>query len=283
MRIFLRRVCNSQFFWFILLTSVAAVVIAIPEMPDSHLHIYFCDVGQGDGVIIKYRNQTVLIDGGPNESKITSCLNTALPFWERDIDLLVLTHPHADHVRGLIYAVDNYRIKAVLLAYTPYASSQYQHFLDLLSKEETKVIKTYQGQKLAFGNFFFSVLWPPKFCLNSNVNYCSVVLYFKYKNFTALFTGDFPAEAQQDFINQRTVASAQLLKVPHQGARDALAPAFLEKIKPSLAVVSVGKDNSFGHPHSSTLQLLSRVGVILKRTDLDGTVEVVSDGESWGW
>ncbi len=275
----IKRIFSSGTFWLFLITLFTAVAVSFSSLPDSRLHIYFCNVGQGDALVIKRKNQTVLIDGGPDTESVIKCLDSALPYWERDLDLVILTHPHADHVRGLISVFDYYSVKAVMLAFTPYKSNQYSYFLKKIAGKKTQVIKTYRGQKFKIGELDFSVYWPPRKCLENNVNYCSVVVGLNYQQFSALFTGDFNKEAQNDFNS--TWDTFPVLKIPHQGAADALDINFLTAVNPSFGVISVGEKNRYGHPHSNTLQLLSTFGVAFKRTDLDGTVEVVSDGENW--
>ncbi len=276
----LRRIYTSSLFWYLLVSLTVSICLAWFQVPDSALHIFFCDVGQGDAFILKYRNLTVLVDGGPGKDVLT-CLDTALPFWERDIDLLVLSHPHADHVTGLVHVLENYRVRNALLAFSPYSSEVYSAFLNTLVSNNIPTIKAFQGQVIVLEPLCLEVVWPPKFCYQSDINYCSVVVDARYKQFSALLTGDFSNEAQKSFLILSGFDNTNVLKVPHQGAQDSLYSELLLQSEPELAVISVGANNRFGHPSRETLKMLQDFGVTVKRTDLDGTIEIVSDGSNW--
>jgi competence protein ComEC len=289
----LRKIFNNTVL-VLLLVAAVAVGLAIVSRPDTRLHIYFCDVGQGDAVLIKTsQNHQILVDGGPDD-KVLNCLSRAVPFYDHDLDLVILTHPHADHVDGLVEVLRTYQVKKLIFWQMPYKSADYQEFIDLVRQKNLPVWEMVAGDILALDQQTRAEFWYPlsKEELKvlgtpfdpydgEDVNDSSIVFRLVCGDFETLLTGDAPEAVQQLLLQQGVVKEADVLKVAHQGAKGGLDKDFLEKVQPKLAVIPVGANNRYGHPHAETLQELKNAGVEVKRTDQDGTVEVVSDCKTW--
>lgn len=253
---------------------------------NDKLEIVVCDVGQGDAIYIKTpQNRQILIDGGPDKS-VLDCLNSNMPFWDKSLDAVILTHNHADHMTGLISVLDRYNLKGF---YSTEASSSSEIKAIIGSKIAEKKMS---ANDLHAGSEFedasglnLRILWPSSEFVNemnqSNTNIdpnkSSVVILINYKDFKALFTGD--AENEELFPIKNKIGDINLLKVPHQGSSGGVSDEILEVLRPEISVISVGK-NSYGHPHPSTITLLNKYKSKIYRTDRDGDVKVISDGEN---
>ncbi len=289
----LKRIFNNKVLALLLLTAVA-VWLAVASRPDSRLHIYFCDVGQGDAILIKTpQNRQILVDGGPDD-QVLKCLSKALPFYDHTLDLVILTHPHADHVGGLIEVLRTYQVRKLIFQQTPYKSADYQEFVDLVRQKNLPIWEVVAGEILALDQRTRAEVWYPlsdeELKLlgtpvdpydGEDVNDSSIVFRLVCGSFETLLTGDFPGAAQELLLRQGTVKESDVLKVAHHGAKEGANENFLEKVNPKLAVISVGANNRYGHPHQETLEELKNTGAEIKRTDQDGTVEVVSDCQNW--
>ena len=241
------------------------------------LTVSFYDVGQGDAVLITKGETQILVDGGPNDD-ILSYLGQDLPPWDRKIELMVLTHPHADHLTGLLSVLERYQVERILCYPIAYGTKIYQKFLEAIGDEEAIIWKGESGVTVELSGVSFRVLWPRDGFSDTNINNSSVVLAVNYGEFDTLLLGDAEKEAQIRFIS--LVPEVEVLKVAHQGSQDGVYEPFLRQASPELAVISVGK-NSYGHPHQMTLDLLSKLGITVVRTDLSGTIKVMSDGKKF--
>ncbi|MBU0708907.1 MBL fold metallo-hydrolase [Patescibacteria group bacterium] len=272
-----------QRFLFALVFIALFIWLAIFTWPNRELHLYFLAVGQGDSVFIRTPdNYKILIDGGPDLT-ILEKLSAALPFYDRELDLVVLTHPHADHVNGLSAVLAKYKVDKVIYNPVPYKSSQYQLFKDKVKELGIKAETFTKGQVIEFGDGVkLTCFWPlgqETFAELSDVNAASIVVLAQYGEFSALLTGD--AEFSQiPQLESQAWPRVQVLKVPHQGSKGAVTEKVLAQLKPDLAVVSVG-ENKFGHPVKSEIEKLQTCGSEIVRTDLVGTIEVVTNGKRW--
>jgi competence protein ComEC len=271
--------------WTILPLALAAslVWLAVLSIPEQRVQLSFLDVGQGDAILIQTPSRTVLVDGGPSPQAIARHLGRRLPFWDRELDLVVLTHPHADHLTGLLEVIERYRVKGVLA--TPYSqdSALYSQWMDRLREKGIPYVRAQRGQEVNLGGGGkLQVLFPGKALLSgtsSDANNNSVVLRLTIGRFSALLTGDLEAEGQRYLRGLGPLPHSLILKVPHQGAAGTLDPRFLKEVSPQVAVISVGADNPFGHPAAETLEELKGVQVL--RTDQHGTIHIATDGERY--
>jgi len=273
---------------------VIALGLAIASRPSNILHIYFCDVGQGDAILIKTpQNRQILVDGG-QEDQVLKCLSEALPFYDRTLDLIVLTHPHADHVGGLTDVLRSYQVEKVVFWQVPYDSADYREFVELVREKNLPVLEVTTGETLALDQQTRAEVWYPlsdeKLELlgtpidpydGEDVNDSSIIFRLVCGDFETLLTGDATDSVLKLLLQQGIVEESDVLKVAHHGSKEGFEGEFLKKVNPKLAVISVGEGNRYGHPHQETLEGLENVGVGVKRTDQGGTIEVVSDCNTW--
>jgi len=286
-----------------LLGSLALITIliwiAVLSYPSQKLKIIFCDVGQGDAILIQKGTKQILIDGGPNK-KVLDCLSNNLPFWDRTIEVIALTHPEADHLEGLNYVIERYNVGYFM---SGLAAKTQASLLNLKSKNinhKVEVINPYLGDKYRMGDIELITLWPDKewtgnilaadcsgydcqlvsrasndlILTEKNLNQFSLVFLLNYGNLKVLFTGDADASIQDEILlNNPGLESVDLLKVPHHGAGASLSQDFLDKIKPKMAIISVGRNN-FGHPDKETIHRLEEIGAKVRRTDLEGEIKL---------
>jgi len=274
--------------WLILPLLVVAILVWSVALttPDDKLHISFLDVGQGDAILIQTPGgQDILIDGGPDPQKINLELSKKLPFWDRTIDLVVCTQPHADHVTGLVEVLLRYKVKQVLEPGVPYDSAIYQEWCNLVEDKGIEYNIARAGQEIDLGSGIkMEVLNPPATLYagtSSDVDNNGVVLRLSWSQVSFLFTADIRDEAEFELIGQRANLKSTVLKVAHHGSETSTSPQFLAAVDPEVAVISVGADNTFGHPSPEVVErLIDRLGEDnVYRTDEDGTVEFITDGE----
>lgn len=254
------------------------------------LKIAVFDVGQGDAIFIRTpEDLQILIDGGPDEGIIDK-LSGELPFWDRTLDLLILTHPHADHLSGLLEVVERYEVEQIMLTDFEYSSSEFAAWKEFLKTYKGNLIYAKRGQSIEVGNGFkLDVLYPDiKFAENpiGNPNNTSIILKLEYGKFSMLFTGDAECEEQDKILSLGNNLDIEVLKVPHQGSKDAGCENFLQATSLAVAVISVGGDNQFGHPHQEHLELLNEFipdqkGQEIFRTDQNGDVRIFSDKKNY--
>lgn len=261
---------------------------------DNKLHVVFCDVGQGDAIYIRTpENNDILIDGGPND-KVLNCLNNHMPFWDRDLELVVLTHPHADHVAGLISVLQRYNVIAFATADSTSSTDIYKELLKELKAKSIKQKTLVQGDRFMSPEGVVLVTEQPEASsliaksqetsvLGSKAEYfdqneSSVIDVLTYKNFDVLLTGDADINSILDSAKGKRI---EVLKVSHHGSKTGTNKKLLEEIMPELAVISVGKNNRYNLPYPQTIKDLKDLGIKYLRTDEAGDIEIISDGKSW--
>ena len=277
---------------------VVLVIGIIWYWPDADVHLVVCDVGQGDGIVIWRGSAQVVVDGGPNE-KIVDCLSKYVPFWDRRIEMIMMTNGDADHMTGLISLIKRYKIDQIVANNLVSDTGRFGELRKEIVEEKMAVHAPQQGEVIKLGGMEFKVLWPAErlgselvwskeaddrvLGVNSysktEANEQSVVLKLIYGGFSVLLTGDIGSETEQVLVNFGSNLRSNVLKVGHHGSKYSSSEEFLRAVKPALAVISVGKKNRYGHPTQEALERLQVVGARILRTDESGDIEIVSDGE----
>lgn len=261
--------------------SLLLFVSSLVVFPDDKVHVIACDVGQGDAILIIYKTNEVLIDGGPDNS-VLDCLSRHMPFWDRKLEMVVVTHPQSDHFTGLIEVFRRYEVDLFLSNSVDNPGNRgYQLLKSEVGSRAIRTINPATGQRYRLGLIYLDVLNPPETFVSKELNDYSIVLKMTYGNFKAIFTGDIEGNMDDQLLRNGLLEDVNYLKVNHHGSKNGLTKPILEILRPEVAVISVGKDNKFGHPHKETLDLLESYGVKVLRTDQLGDVEVISDGKSF--
>lgn len=264
----------------ILALIIVIIVISILFLRQNRndlLSLYVCDVGQGDGVVLKSpEGKIVVIDGGPDR-KILDCLESLSPFKVYEIETMILTHPHKDHISGLLEIMDRYRIKQLYLSYDlGYENSEYKVFREKLEGMNVRfvtagdTVDVDKGLRLDF-------VWPEEGYTTKNINNVSVVTRISYGQSCFLETGDAGADFEDYYIEN--YGECQVLKVGHHGSKFSTGSRFLSVVKPEMAIISSG-ENTYGHPNKDVINRLDTAGAEVFRTD-EKTVKIVSDGTEW--
>jgi competence protein ComEC len=254
-------------------------------MPDNKLHASFIDVGQGDAILIQRGSQQILIDGGPSSQIITLALGKVMPFWDRTIELVILTHPHADHLTGLVEVLKRYKVRQVLYPDLDYESPLFDEWLALIDKKNINFTLAQVGQQINFsGGVILEVLNPQSPNLTgteSDIDNNGVVLHLEIGEISFLLSADIMSEAEFELMASRANLTSTVLKVAHHGSATSTGEEFLAVVNPSIVVISVGEGNPFGHPSLEVMaRLKEKVGQEnVYRTDENGTVELITDGD----
>lgn len=261
-------------------------------------------MGQGDAIYMRTpEGVDMLIDGGPNR-KVLDCLGRHMPFYDRTIDLVFLTHPQKDHFQGLISVLNRYQVKYFVTVPIINDTDSFKELVEVISKKGVPVKSLFTGDEIHSGKVIIHIVWPQRIWLENqleapfsdaapfvktktgnsvDLNTYSLYLHIQLGEFDMLLTGDGDILTQK-LIGERTLmdfvpSEIEVLKVPHHGSRTGILPEFVEHLQPHVSVIEVGK-NSYGHPNHEVIKLLSRWGTVL-RTDLNGDIEVTTDGSSY--
>ncbi|KKU25056.1 hypothetical protein A2435_00725 [Candidatus Woesebacteria bacterium RIFOXYC1_FULL_46_16] len=264
---------------FLFLASVSVWLAAFSSY-DRNLHLVACDVGQGDAILAVYGDIQILTDGGPGNSVLT-CLQKYMPFWDREIELVVLTHPQEDHYYGLIEVFKRYKVDTFLTNdFTP-STQGLKALENAVGGSGVRVVKPAVGTRLRLGMIYLDIVHPEQGAFSEDLNDISIVTILSLGDFEAILTGDIGPKAITQMLAKTPLKDVDYIKIPHHGSKNGLTQEFLEAVRPEIAVISVGSRNSYGHPHEEVLKLLRENGVRTLRTDELGNVELVSDGNSF--
>jgi len=248
---------------------------------ENQLIVHFLDVGQGDATLIKTpHGDDILIDGGPDNTVIQK-LGKYLPYGDWDIELMILTHPHSDHVTGLVEVLERYEVEKILMTGVHHTSPDYLAFLDLIKTKNipTEIIDS--PREVEIDDVVFQIIYPNTNFTNQRVeelNNTSIVAKMVYASTSVMFTGDL--ETEEGLLAQSMVQiDADIYQAGHHGSSNANDNGFVEMLSPDYVVISAGADNSYGHPHYRSLKNFQRTGAEIFRTDRNGDVVFIGDGE----
>ena len=270
-----------------LVSAMLALALAFAYRPDGSVHVVVLDVGQGDGILVLGdRGGRMVVDGGPDPGRLLMALDERLPPWDRRIDILVLTHPHEDHVAGLAPLLQRYRIGRV---YEPGMIGPGPGYIAWTAAFEgggPPHGRLSTGDQLTLDSIQFRVLWPDPNRVperppdgGTSINNVSIVLLGDVRGQRFLLAGDVEEGVDPELLG-RGLPTLDVLKVAHHGSKTATTRAFLERVQPRVAVVSAGAGNPYGHPAPATIERLRELAGKTYRTDTDGSVDVRLDGQS---
>lgn len=261
-----------------LVTAACATFVAV-ALPHPGLTVRVIDVGQGDAALVQCGGRQMLIDGGPDRSVLAG-LGRGMPAFDRDIDVVVLTHPHADHYLGLIGVMERYRVRRLLSSGANSDVAEYAAFLRAAEAEGARPEPLRAGDRIALGDCAMAdVLWPVAGAADADdPNEASVVLHVRRADATSpsaavLLTGDATDDVERALLASGVDVAADVLKVGHHGSRSSSTGEFLDAVAPTAAIISVGR-NSYGHPAVAAVMRMEKRGVSVFRTDRDGDVVV---------
>lgn len=285
-----------KYTFFILGLVLAAIAIAIVQFPDANLHIIACDVGQGDAILVTYGSTQILTDGGPDNS-VLDCLGRYMPFWDREIELVISSHPDSDHSTGLVSVLQDYKVDKLLINPIDSGTQVYQALKNAVGGGGVDVANPVSGTKLRLGLIYLDIVSPsqelfsqltPKntndalsrYEAGKDTNLYSIAYILSFKNFSGLFTGDIPPKISDQLAVNPKIGSVNYIKIPHHGSVNGLTQSLLEKTNPDVAVISLGK-NPWGFPKNEILEMLSKHNVEVLRTDQVGDIIFSTDGDKY--
>ena len=275
---------HVAFIGLIITANIVGLWLYLSPQKHELLKIYFFDIGQGDSALIKTPNrQNILIDGGPDDS-VLQPLSRALGIFDHTIDTIIITHPHEDHVGGLWSVINKYNVKQIIYTGALYDSPIYTNLLDLIAKKDIPLGITRGNEIARLGdNCDLKIIYPNQSLykkFNSNVNDTSIAAMLDCKGARALFMGDIEADIESKILESEKNLRADILKVGHHGSDTSSSIDFLNAVMPDFAVISVGTNNTFGHPSRLILRRLNDIGAEILQTDEVGSVVFdVENGE----
>ena len=275
---------KNNFKYYFILSLFAVVVFvwyAVFVESRSGLEVSFLDVGQGDAVFIQAENgNLVLIDGGENKT-VLSQLTKVMPFYDRSIDVLMLSHSHGDHIGGLIEVLKRYKVSLVVESCWEAEPAEYKEWQQLIKDKKITRVCVSRGQKINISeDLYFDVLLPVGEVAGRKIHDAMFVAKLNYGKTSFLFTGDMEKNQEKYLVDvNKEILKSSVLKVGHHGSDTSSSEMFLGYINPQYAVISCGRDNKFGHPHSETLEKLERFEIPVLRTDEAGIIKIKTDGE----
>jgi competence protein ComEC len=261
---------------FVLVFLLANLIIAQTKPLDAVTTVHFIDVGQGDSILINSAHgTTVLIDGGYDNGLALSYLQAQ---GVTRLDAVFASHPHADHIGGLVSIMDSIPTASVWTSGALHTTGIFERFLDVIERKQIPYYETRSGEHIEIGDLQFDVLYGRSRA--SDLNNTSLVLRLVIGELSFLFTGDAEAPVEQELL--QTVPAEQLhasvLKVGHHGSYSSSTLSFLQVVQPTIAVYSAGRGNSYGHPHRGTIENLQQVGADIYGTDVHGTIVISTEG-----
>lgn len=284
--------------WIILVLIVLCGWI-VWEWPTNHPVMVMCDVGQGDAILITQGFSQMLVDTGNEPEKLMSCLGRHVPFWDRQLELVVLTHPEVDHIGSFAEIMQAYAVNMLLAPPIGKDTQEFKSIYHTISKSSISVVTARQGLALHLGDTKINILWPlpqedsiwennyankyqnissltreqKAFIDAENPNESSIVLAIQLEDVKMLLTGDISSEVELALVGQGLIEDVDILKIAHHGSKTSSEDLFFDSAKPSLALISVGAENRYGHPHPLVLSRLATRNIPVKRTDIDGSIQ----------
>ena len=244
------------------------------------LKVAFLDVGQGDAIFIEAPNgNQILVDGGPNKAVLRG-LSKQMPFYDRTIDAVILTHPHLDHYAGFNEVIKKYKVSLEIDSGTKNKGAGFVEFENLIKGKKIKRLYAKRGMRVNLDkNLYLDILLPAVNGENLSEHDGMLVSRLVYKNNSFLLAGDMEDNLENFLLGLGDSLKSNVLKVGHHGSKTSTSEKFLGRVNPDLAVISAGQGNKYGHPHKEVTGRLARFEIQTLRTDEKGTIVLKSDGE----
>lgn len=248
---------------------------------NNNLEVSFIDSGQADAIFIKTPNQkNIIIDFGSEQG--LKQLEKEIEWWNKQIDLIIITHPHDDHITGLLPIIKKYKIKQIMYNGLDYESNVYNELLNLITEYNIPLLLPNYNQIINIEpDCFLNIIYPiTSFYQQTidNINNSSIVSRLVCNNSSFLFMGDVETKIENEILATNLNIKSDVIKIGHHGSVTASSEKFLEKVDPKIAIIMVGKNNDFNHPSLRIIKRLNKLNIKLFRTDQDGTIKIISDG-----
>ena len=263
-----------------LVLLVALVWWQVFNAQPTLLKVVFLDIGQGDSIYIEAPNgNQVLIDGGPGR-QVLRALSSVMPWYDRSLDVVIATHPDADHIGGLPSVLERYQVAAVMDNGQPSNTGTYRAWQAAVAaevKDGAQYLRARRGERFNLGaGISLDILYPYDTPTGKDTNDGSIVARLTYGSQAFILTGDATIKVEQQLLIAKTLLSAQVLKAGHHGSKTSSSPAFIKAVSPIYAIISAGKNNRYGHPHQITLDNLKAAQAQILRTDEEGSIVCLS-------
>lgn len=268
--------------WFVvgilfLLTVLVWYLVLVSQTDD--LEVYFLDVGQGDAIFIEAPNgNQMLIDGGQNKQVIAE-LSKVMPFYDRSIDVVMFTHPDADHIGGLPFVLERFEVEALISGAAEADSVDFQTLKQTALDRRVKQLLVGRGTKIKLDEYtYLEIIFPDLGQAGLDGNDSSLIGRLVFGDTEFMLTGDTSQNIERYLVDTGMDLEAEVLKVGHHGSKTSTSGEFLEALDSQVAIFSAGADNQYGHPHQEVVDLLADFGVSVFNTAESGTIKVTSDG-----
>lgn len=272
-----QRYKHIYFFLFLIVLAGFFFYQESQKSSSQYLQVYFFDVGQGDAVYLRTPdNQDILIDGGP-DATILSKLGKIMPFFDRKIELVILSHPQADHLTGLIDVAKRYEIGEIIWNKNLCETSLCKEWGGILQEKNISQIAPPKNRQIDFGQIDIEFFYAGK---AKDVNDQSVLVKIVFDKSKLFFTGDAGLDVEEKLVKNKIDLRAQVLKIGHHGSKNASSQNFLERVNPQFAIISVGAKNNYGHPTQEVLKRLKNLKINFFRTDQDSDIKCLSNGQN---
>src|SRR3989338_98744 len=271
-------------YYFLALLLIISIIIFLNLNKENDLTIAFLNVGQGDAMFIETpsKNQ-ILIDAGPDGKRVLREIKKIMPFFDKTIDLTVLSHPNKDHLAGFIDVLKRYEIRYSLSSGAKHTIAEFKEWEKLLNDGNIEKIQVKRGLRVHLDkNIYLYILAPISKDEYKDLNSFTdsmIIARLVYGKTSFLFTGDMEEKNELQLLNLNTFVDSDVLKVAHHGSKYSSGENWLQAVSPIVGAIQVGKNNKYGHPTRETLSRLEKSGIKISRTDVDGTIILKSDGE----
>ncbi|MFA9377635.1 MAG: ComEC/Rec2 family competence protein [Lachnotalea sp.] len=258
------------------------ISIASKKSLTSDMEVHFIDVGQADSILVESAGKYMLIDAGNNEDgeKVKSYLQKE---GVKELEYVIATHPHEDHIGGMDDIINSFQVDTIFMPDVAHTTKTFTDVLNAIADNNLDITVPKVGEQYTIGNAEFIIIAPNRSEYGDNLNNYSIGIKLVNGKNSFLMCGDVQEEAENDILNNGIDISADVYKVSHHGSGTGTTQEFLQAISPSYAVIQCGIDNEYGHPHQATLDKFNALNIMVYRTDKNGTIVAVSDGEDIRW